>query len=159
MKPPLLHRQLVTNRAEFKDKPAEFFKRKAENVSKTSNIVHNFTQSSKVALETSYELSLLAGKNKSAYTATESVIVSGALITVDKMLDKKSANAVKTIASSDTTLSRRIRDMARDVVEQITENIKIDQIFAIQIDESMNVSDETELLVYIRYFNVKKGAF
>ena len=82
----------------------------------------------------------------------------GALIIADKMLDKKSANAIKTIPSSDTTVGRRMQDMAQDVAEQITENIKIDKGFAIQIDESVDVSDEAELLVYIRHFDVKKGA-
>ncbi|KDR08153.1 SCAN domain-containing protein 3 [Zootermopsis nevadensis] len=79
MKPSLLHWHLVTNHGEFKDKPAEFFERKAENVRKTSNVIHNFTQSSKVALETSYELALLAAKNKSSYTAVVSLILPGAL--------------------------------------------------------------------------------
>jgi hypothetical protein len=48
--------------------------------------------------------------------------------------------------------------MAQDFVEQITENIEIDKIFAIQIDESVDVSDEAELLLYIRYFDIKKGS-
>jgi hypothetical protein len=69
MRPFLLHRHLVTNHGEFKDKPVEFFKLKAENISKTSNVIHNFTQSSKVALVASYELALLAAKTKSTYTA------------------------------------------------------------------------------------------
>jgi hypothetical protein len=38
---------------------------------------------------TSYELALLAAKNKSSYTAVESLIVPGGLIITDKMLDKK----------------------------------------------------------------------
>jgi hypothetical protein len=58
----------MTNYGEFKDNPAEFFKSKAENVSKTTNVIHNFTKSSKVTLETSYELALVAAKNKSSYT-------------------------------------------------------------------------------------------
>lgn len=39
-----------------------------------------------------------------------------------------------------------------------SENIKLHERFAIQIDESVDISDEAELLVYIRYFDVKKGA-
>jgi hypothetical protein len=58
MKPSLLHQHLVTNHSELKDKPAEFFRCKAENESKTSNVIHNFPQSTKVALVTSYELAL-----------------------------------------------------------------------------------------------------
>jgi hypothetical protein len=96
MKPSLRHRQLVTNHGEFKDKPAEFFKGKEGNVSKTSNVIHNFTQSSKVVLDTSYDIVLLAAKKyRSSYTAVESVIVTGALITANKVLDKRSANAIK----------------------------------------------------------------
>jgi hypothetical protein len=64
---------------------------------------------------------------------------------------------MKTIPSSDTTLHRRIHYIVQDV-EQITENIKRDKKFAIQIDVSVDVSDEDELLVYIRYFDIKKEA-
>jgi hypothetical protein len=111
-----------------------------------------------VALETSYELVSLAAKNQASYTAVESLVVPGALITTHKMLDKISENAMKAIVSADTTVRRRIHDMAKDVVEQITENIKFDEKFAIQIYESVALSDEAELFVYIRYFGVKKGA-
>ena len=41
-----------------------------------------------MALETSYELALIAAKNKSSYTTVESFIVHAALIIADKMLDK-----------------------------------------------------------------------
>jgi hypothetical protein len=58
---------------------------------------------------------LLAAENKSNIPV-ESLIVPRALVTADKMLDKKYANATKTIASSDTTAGRRINDMAQDVV-------------------------------------------
>jgi hypothetical protein len=55
-------RHFGRSHGEFKEKPAEFFKGKAENVGKTSNVIHNFTQTSQVALEASYELALLAAK-------------------------------------------------------------------------------------------------
>lgn len=85
----LLHQHLVTNQSEFKGKPREFFKCKAENVSKTSsNVIHNFAHSSNVITVTPHELALLAAKNK-PYTAVESLIVPHALIAEDKMLDKK----------------------------------------------------------------------
>lgn len=76
----------------------------------------------------------------------------GALKLADKMLDKKTANEVKTIQGSDTTAHCTIHDMAQDAVEQITENIKLDKRFAIQTDESVDVSDEAEMLLYIWYF-------
>jgi hypothetical protein len=39
---------------------------------------------------------LLAAKNKSSHTAVESGIVPGALIRANEMLNKKTANAIKT---------------------------------------------------------------
>jgi hypothetical protein len=89
--------------------------------------------------------------------AMDSLIVPCALIIVDKMLDKRTETAIKTISSSDTSIYRRNRDMAQDIVEQITDNIELDKRFAIQIDELVDVSDCAELLVYIWYFDVKKG--
>jgi hypothetical protein len=88
MKPSLLQRHLVNNHGEYKDKPTEFFKCKAENVSENSNVIHNFTQYRKVVLVTSYEIALLAAKNRSSYTAVEPLIVSVALIIADKMLER-----------------------------------------------------------------------
>jgi hypothetical protein len=42
-------------------------------------------------------------------------------------------------------------------VEQIREKIKLDKRFAINTDESVDVSDEAELLLYGRYFDDKVG--
>lgn len=109
-------------------------------------------------LKTATVSALLVARNKPSYTTVESLIMPGALILAYKMLDKKTANAIKTIQSSDTTPHCTIHDMAQDAVEQITVNVKLDKRFAIQTDESMEVSDEAELLVYIKYFYVKKWA-
>lgn len=106
MKPSLLQRHLITNHGEFKDKPVDFFERKVASVSKTLHVIHNFTQSSTVALETSYKLALLTAKNKASYAAVESLIIPGALIIANKMLDIKSANKIIMIPHSDTTVSR-----------------------------------------------------
>jgi len=73
--------------------------------------MHNFTRSSKVALETSYGLALLAAKYKSPYNAVESLTVPGALIIAEKMLDIKSPPILKTITGSDTSVGRRIVDI------------------------------------------------
>jgi hypothetical protein len=81
----------------------------------------------------------------------ESLDVPGALIVADRVLDKESENAIKTTASSHTTTDRR-NHMAQDAVQPITDNIQLHRRFAIQTDESVDVSDEAQLLVYILVF-------
>jgi len=74
------------------------------------------------------------------------------------MLDIKTPAIITFIPGSNTSVGRRIADVAQDVVAQIVESIKIDRRFAIRIDEFVDVSDEAELLIYVRYFDVWKGA-
>ncbi|KAJ8885034.1 hypothetical protein PR048_011230 [Dryococelus australis] len=61
------------------------------------------------------------------------------------------------ILQSDTTLGRQIHEMAQDVVEQTVEKIKLDKQFAIQIDESSDICNDTQLIVYFLYFDFGKG--
>lgn len=157
MKSSLLQQHLLSNHAELKDKPIDFFRRKPECVSKNTHAVHNFTQSARVALETSYELALLTAKKKKSYTAVEAFIIPGALIIAQKMLDTKSVNSIKMIPSSNTAVSRRIHEMTQVVVEQTIEKIKLDKRFAIQIDEWTDISNDAQLIVYVRYFDDEKG--
>jgi hypothetical protein len=105
MKPSLLHRQLVTNHGEFKGKPAEFFKCKTENVSKTSNIIRNFTQL-EVALQISCELPLLAAKKKITSHSGVSLISPGALIIANEILDKKK---IRKCNNNDSELQQNCR--------------------------------------------------
>ena len=49
------------------------------------------------------------------------------------------------------TVKRRILDMSNDILEQVTTELKSSSSFAIQLDESTDVSSCSQLLVYVRY--------
>ena len=69
------------------------------------------------------------------------------------MLGAAAVNAIKSIPFSDTTMARRIEEMACDVSQQVIEKIKQDKRFALQLDESADVSNQAQLLMCVRYYD------
>ncbi|GBN62465.1 Zinc finger BED domain-containing protein 5 [Araneus ventricosus] len=62
----------------------------------------------------------------------------------------------KNILLSNSTVSRRIKNMFIDIEATINERIKISSFFSIHVDESTDVSDLSNLLVIVRYLNVNE---
>ena len=67
------------------------------------------------------------------------------------MLGEEQAKKIKQIPLSNDTVKQRILDMSNDILEQVTTELKSSSSFAIQLDESTDVSSCSQLLVYVRY--------
>lgn len=74
-----------------------------------------------------------------------------ALDMVEIMLGKQEANKLKSIPLSDNTIERRINDMAGDIREQLVEKLKKSPHFALQFDESTDVADCAQFVVFVRF--------
>lgn len=70
---------------------------------------------------------------------------------VEIMVSKQEANKIKNIPLSDNTISRRINDMANDIQVQLIEKLKNSQHLALQFDESTDVSDCAQFVVFVRF--------
>ena len=67
------------------------------------------------------------------------------------MLDKKAADALKTVPLSNNKVCRRIDDMATNIVEQVVNKMNRAGQFALQLDKMTDVSGEAQLLAFVRY--------
>ncbi|XP_060869147.1 SCAN domain-containing protein 3-like [Metopolophium dirhodum] len=63
----------------------------------------------------------------------------------------KSAKKIKTIPLSNDTVSNRITMMSDDVHQQLIRKIKRSKLYALQLDESTDITDKALLLIYTRY--------
>ena len=75
------------------------------------------------------------------------------MIYASLLLPENEAAKLKQISLSNNTIGRRINEMSTDILDQIILKIECSEIFAIQLDESTNVSDLTQLMVFERYIH------
>ena len=62
----------------------------------------------------------------------------------------KAEKEVWNIPLSDNTISRRIAHMSEDIEAQVIEKLRIVRVFALQVDESTDLSGKAQLLAFIR---------
>ncbi|XP_060772998.1 SCAN domain-containing protein 3-like [Neoarius graeffei] len=84
-------------------------------------------------------------------TIWEKLIMPSVVTACSEVLRPAAAAKVKEIPLPNYMVCRRIDDMAADIEMQILERTKSSDWFAIQLDETMDLSNLAVLLVYIRY--------
>lgn len=154
MKPSKLKRHLDTKHSEHNTKDVAFFRRheaglKRQRLDATGSI----QQQSTAVVQASYEAALEIAKNKKPHTIGETLIKPSMLKMVSLVLGEASAAKMRQVSLSDNTVQRRIADMSEDVKVQILEEIKQSPLFAIQLDESTDVSSCAQLMVFVKYVN------
>ena len=71
----------------------------------------------------------------------------------NEVLGQSAASKMKEIPLSNDTVERRISDMAEDTETQLTEKIKKSELFALQLEESTDIQNNSILLTYARYID------
>jgi zinc finger BED domain-containing protein 5/7/8/9 len=157
--PNKLKRHLETNHAAQKDKPSEYFEKLAVERKQQSEKLASFTKLPEKGLIASYKVAQLLAKRKKAHTEAESIIAPALAIIVETMLGSDAAAKVKKVPLSNDTISRRIMDISSDLQDQIGDHFKTSEIklWALQVDESTDISGKAQLLAFIRF--IKDGKF
>ena len=92
-------------------------------------------------------------KQKKPHSIGETLIKPCVLKMADKMLGKDAERKLESVSLSNSTIQRRIRDLSDDIKCQVVEEIKNASfgLFAIQIDESTDISSCAQLMVFAKY--------
>ena len=153
MKPSLLRRHLETKHANLRNKPREFFERELRGLSTSKTCIRETDTVNRSGLQASYMVSYRVAKTGKPHTIVEDIIVPAAMDMVGTMLGEKAKKTIQTMPSSNNTVSRRISDMAEDVLKQLLRRVRASEFYALQLDESTDVAGLAHVLVYVRYIH------
>lgn len=157
MAPSKMQRHMDSNHPDMKNKPKIYFEQlrlQLHNQSKKMKALCTIPQQAQIA---SYKIAQLLAKNKKPHSDAETIIVPSLLIAVETMCDSKSVEKIKSIPLSSDTISRRIKDMSKDVDDQMREQFEnencdvLSLLWALQVDDSTDISNKVQVISYLRY--------
>ena len=110
-----------------------------------------FWQTNNAAVHASFAIALHVAKAKEAHTIVETLLKPCILESVKLMLGEKASQTMKQISLSNDTIKARIHEMSENIKSKVISKINSSPVFAVQLDETTDVSNLSQLLVYIRY--------
>ncbi|XP_076062498.1 protein FAM200C-like [Oratosquilla oratoria] len=152
MRPSRLERHLRTSHPALVDKPKAFFETKKDTLKRAKlDDSGSFRQQSSKVLEASYEIAMLIAKSKKSHNIGESLIKPSILCAAELVLGKDSANKLSQISLSNDTVKKRIDELSQDIKVQTLDQVRASPVFAIQCDETTDVAQCSQLLMYARF--------
>ena len=149
MVPAKLKRHLDTNHPTLKNKNTSYFRRLLKSNKKELDFMRRATTVSEKAFKVSY----LVAEAKQPHTVAEKVILPARKIIFKEMFGPDAVKEVTKIPFSDNTIARRIEDMSVDIKNNILEKARSSGRFALQVDESTDISGHAQLLANIRFID------
>ncbi|XP_060873903.1 SCAN domain-containing protein 3-like [Metopolophium dirhodum] len=136
---------------EHQNKTSDFFERKASEQSRQVVFFDKHTNLNKTLLKASFEMALLIAKAKKSFTIGENLVLPAAIKICEIVHGDKIADALRSIPVSNDTIKRRIDYMGDYMKSQLLIQIKNSDTFAIQLDESTDLTNNAQLMVFVRY--------
>ena len=135
-----------------------FFKRKANCVKwSRMNASGVFQQRNQAAVEATFVVSLRIAKAKKPHTIAEQLILPCARDINRILFGKEAESKLNVLSLSDNTVHCRISMMSEDIKDQVIDHMKSAGAFALQLDESTDVSSSAQAIAFVRY--VHNGKF
>ncbi|XP_015685817.1 protein ZBED8-like, partial [Protobothrops mucrosquamatus] len=156
MKPNILKCHFDSKHPSFAGKDTNYFRSKADGLKKARlDTGGKYHKQNVAAVEASYLVALRIARAMKPHTIAEDLLLPAAKDIVRVMIGDEFVTKLSAISSSNDTVRRRTDDMSADILDQVIQEIKSAPlpIFSIQLDESTDVANCSQLLVYVRYIN------
>ena len=158
MKPSLLRRHLNGCHPQLVGKEIDYFKRLESSVKKSRlDSTGQFQQQNEAAVRASYMVALRIAQEKKPHTIGEKLILPCCKDIVRVMVSEEAEKKLSRVSLSNDTIKRRITEISNDIENQVINELRDAQLFALQLDDSTDVANCSQLLAFVRY--VKDGDF
>lgn len=151
MAPNKLKRHLEQNHHHVAQKPVGYFRSLHSNQEKAAQKMERRLKVSDKALVASYKVSELIALNKKSHNIGEKIIIPACREIVKLMFGNEAVEQIDKIPLSNDTVKRRITDMSEDIECIVVEKMRECKKFALQLDESTDVSNKARLMVFVRF--------
>ena len=153
MKPTKLVEHFKALHPEYANKDPNFFRAKKAQFSKSGTLPKlGFSIPQKPLVEASYKVAYRIGKAKKPHTIGETLIKPCALEMVELVCGLEQRKKLEAVSLSNDVIRSRIVDISCNILKQIINELKASRFFfSMQLDETTDISNCSQLLVYVRY--------
>ncbi|XP_012620727.1 zinc finger MYM-type protein 6 [Microcebus murinus] len=157
MKPANLSHHLKTKHSELENKPVDFFEQKSLEMECQNSSLKKCLLVEKSLVKASYLIAFQIAASKKPFSVAEELIKPYLIEMCSEVLDSSAGDKMKTIPLSNNTIGHRIDELSADIEDQLIQKVRESKWFALQIDESSEMSNITLLLCYIRFIDYDCG--
>ncbi|KAH0999800.1 hypothetical protein HUJ04_013569, partial [Dendroctonus ponderosae] len=142
MKPAKLQRHLKRKHPESVNK---------SELTKRENVIERVASGNEKAALASFQTAELIVKSEKCHTIAEDLLLPAAQIMCKTMIGDSAAKQLHVIPLSNNTIKRRVTDLSLNSEHTLILRLQISKMFAIQFDESTDISNKAILLVFVLY--------
>ncbi|XP_064349848.1 zinc finger MYM-type protein 6 isoform X2 [Camelus dromedarius] len=153
MKPANLSHHLKTKHSELENNPVDFFEQKSLEMECQNSALKKCLLVEKSLVKASYLIAFQIAASKNPFSIAEELIKPYLVEMCSEVLGSSAGDKMKTIALSNNTIGHRIDELSADIEDQLIQKVRESKWFALQIDESSEISNTTLLLCYIRFID------
>ena len=160
--PSKLRNHLENKHGIHRNKSEQFFKKQHDSLCKqqtaVQRLVVNNSANKNALLLSSFQIAHVLMQQKKPYTEAESVIKPCLKIVANLLHGGQNAlEKVQQIPLSNDTMTARSAMIAGDIKQQLIANLIEAPCFALQLDETTDISNDAQLIVYCRFPNKSVG--
>ncbi|XP_049734667.1 zinc finger MYM-type protein 6 isoform X1 [Elephas maximus indicus] len=153
MKPANLSHHLKTKHSELENKPVDFFEQKSLEMECQNSSLKKCLLVEKSLVKASYLIAFQIAASKKPFSIAEELIKPYLVEMCSEVLGSSAGDKMKTIPLSNNMIGHRIDELSADIEDQLIQKVRESKWFALQIDETSEISNITLLLCYIRFID------